>query len=141
MKKILALMLTLVLVFSCSAAFAELTFTTGGSSGTYYAFGSVLGQFVTDNSDVAISAVTGEGSAADAAGILANGKDYLKIMLWGLVPFAFSTAYATTLRECGETLVPMISSFAGCASKSDRCSPAAKASTCSCVNSPSTTAR
>ena len=56
--------------------------------------------------------LTGEGSAADAAGILANGKDYLKIMLWGLVPFAFSTAYATTLRECGETLVPMISSFA-----------------------------
>ena len=65
MKKILAIMLTLVLVFSCSAAFAELTFTTGGSSGTYYAFGGVLGQFVTDNSDVAISAVTGEGSAAN----------------------------------------------------------------------------
>lgn len=56
--------------------------------------------------------LTGEGSAADAAGILAYGKQYLKIMLWGLVPFAFSTAYATTLRECGETLVPMISSFA-----------------------------
>ena len=33
-------------------------------------------------------------------------------MLFGLVPFALSTAYATTLRECGETLVPMISSFA-----------------------------
>ena len=65
MKKILAIMLTLVLVFSCSAALAELTFTTGGSSGTYYAFGGVLGQFVTDNSDVAISAVTGEGSAAN----------------------------------------------------------------------------
>ena len=54
----------------------------------------------------------GEGSAADAAGILACGREYLKVMLWGLLPFAVSTAYATTLRECGETLVPMISSFA-----------------------------
>ena len=56
--------------------------------------------------------LTGEGSAADAAGILACGKEYLYIMNFGLLPFDFSTAYATTLRECGETLVPMISSFA-----------------------------
>ena len=56
--------------------------------------------------------LTGEGSAADAAAILASGKEYLFIMLFGLLPFAFSTAYATTLRECGQTLVPMISSFA-----------------------------
>ena len=56
--------------------------------------------------------LTGEGSAADAAGILSYGKEYLFIMLFGLLPFALSTAYATTLRECGETLVPMISSFA-----------------------------
>ena len=33
-------------------------------------------------------------------------------MLFGLLPFSLSTAYATTLRECGETLVPMVSSFA-----------------------------
>ena len=56
--------------------------------------------------------LTGEGSAADAAGILAFGKDYLLIMLWGLLPFSLSSAYATTLRECGETMIPMISSFA-----------------------------
>ena len=56
--------------------------------------------------------LTGEGAASDAAGILEFGKEYLKIMLWGLMPFAISSAYATTLRECGETLVPMISSFA-----------------------------
>ena len=56
--------------------------------------------------------LTGEGSSSDAAGILEFGKEYLKIMLWGLLPFAISSAYATTLRECGETLVPMISSFA-----------------------------
>ena len=56
--------------------------------------------------------LTGEGSAADAAGILSSGKEYLFVMLFGLLPFSLSTAYATTLRECGETLVPMISSFA-----------------------------
>lgn len=56
--------------------------------------------------------LTGEGAAADAAGILEFGRSYLQVMLWGLLPFAISSAYATTLRECGETLVPMISSFA-----------------------------
>ena len=56
--------------------------------------------------------LTGEGSAADAAGILAAGKEYLIIMLFGLLPFALSSSYASTLRECGETMVPMLSSFA-----------------------------
>jgi len=65
MKKILAMILAMVMVFSCSAAMAELTFTTGGSAGTYYAFGGVLAQYISDNSDVAVSAVTGEGSAAN----------------------------------------------------------------------------
>ena len=56
--------------------------------------------------------LTGEGSAADAAAILDYGKEYLLIMLIGLVPFALSSCYASTLRECGDTLTPMISSFA-----------------------------
>ena len=56
--------------------------------------------------------LTGEGSAADAAAILGFGKEYLLIMLLGLFPFALNSAYSSTLRECGETLVPMISSFA-----------------------------
>ena len=64
MKKMIALVLALMMMLSCSAL-AELTFTTGGSSGTYYAFGGVLGQFISENSDVKVSAVTGEGSAAN----------------------------------------------------------------------------
>ena len=64
-KKTLALVIALILVFSCASAMAELTFTTGGSAGTYYAFGGVLAQYISENSDVAISAVTGEGSAAN----------------------------------------------------------------------------
>lgn len=65
MKKTLAILLALVMVFACASAMAELTFTTGGTSGTYYAFGGVLAQYITDNSDVAVKAVTGEGSAAN----------------------------------------------------------------------------
>ena len=54
--------------------------------------------------------LTGEGNQADAAGILRYGQDYLLVMLWGLPAFAFSNAYAGTLRESGETMVPMLAS-------------------------------
>ena len=32
---------------------------------------------------------------------------YLRVMLWGLFPFALQQAYAGTLRETGETMLPM----------------------------------
>ncbi len=54
--------------------------------------------------------LTGDGDPADAAGILSYGQDYLMVMLWGLPAFALSNTYASTLRESGETLVPMIAS-------------------------------
>ena len=50
----------------------------------------------------------GEGSPEEAAAILGYGKDYLQVMLWGLLPFALSNAYAGTLRETGQTVVPMV---------------------------------
>ena len=65
MKKIVSIMIALVLVCSCTAALAELTFTTGGTSGAYYAFGNVLAQYVTNNSDVTVTAVAGNGPAAN----------------------------------------------------------------------------
>lgn len=51
--------------------------------------------------------LTGEGEAATAAGALRYGLDYLHMMLWGLLPFALTNAYASTLRETGKTSVPM----------------------------------
>lgn len=39
-------------------------------------------------------------------------KDYLGIMLIGLVPFAVSQCVASTLRECSQTVSPMIASVA-----------------------------
>ena len=52
--------------------------------------------------------LTGEGDARDAAQVLSFGWDYLLVMLWGLLPFALCNAYASTLKECGETFVPMV---------------------------------
>ncbi len=38
---------------------------------------------------------------------LTAARDYLKIMAWGLLPFAVSQAYASTLRETRQAVVPM----------------------------------
>lgn len=54
----------------------------------------------------------GEGDPAEAASILGHGRDYLMVMIWGLLPFALSTAYSSTLRECGQTIVPMLAGVA-----------------------------
>ncbi len=72
MKKVLAMILALSMVLalcacgsSASKTSESLTFTTGGEAGTYYAFGSVLAQYVSNNSDVSVTAVTGNGSQAN----------------------------------------------------------------------------
>ena len=49
-----------------------------------------------------------EGSeTGDIAATAEYGAKYLRVMLWGLFPFAFQQAYASTLRETGETVLPM----------------------------------
>ena len=83
MKKLLALLLALCMVFAlcacgssstdssaasasdASSSSESLKFVTGGESGTYYAFGSVLAQYVSTNSDLEVVAVTGNGSQAN----------------------------------------------------------------------------
>ena len=91
MKKILALMLALVMVFALAAcgetpsepssdpnasaapsagpaevpdveASAELEFGTGSSTGTYYGFGSTFATYISNNTGVSITAVTSGGS-------------------------------------------------------------------------------
>lgn len=59
-------------------------------------------------SDSLIAMYLHEGSeTGDLAATAVYGKEYLLMMLWGLFPFALQQAYAGTLRECGETLLPM----------------------------------
>ena len=52
--------------------------------------------------------LTGEGDAAIAAGAMEYGLQYLAVMIWGFLPFALCNSYSSTLRETGETVVPMI---------------------------------
>ena len=54
----------------------------------------------------------GDGDPAEVPQILSYGREYLMVMLWGLLPFAISTAYSSTLRECGQTMVPMLAGVA-----------------------------
>ena len=61
------------------------------------------------------SFLRGESNGGDLALALREGTDYLRIMLWGLAPFAIVQAYAGTLREAGETVVPMIAGIAAIA--------------------------
>ena len=49
----------------------------------------------------------GEDNGQALQATLEYGKEYLWVMLTGLAPFAVEEAYASTLRECGETKVPM----------------------------------
>ena len=51
--------------------------------------------------------LTGEGDAANAAAIMEYGVQYLHVLVWGFLPFALCNAYASTLRETGQTTVPM----------------------------------
>ena len=50
----------------------------------------------------------GKGDPKDAAMALGYGMSYLRIMLLGLIPFALCNAYSSTLRETGQTVVPMV---------------------------------
>ena len=54
----------------------------------------------------------GEGAEGDIAATFDNGKRYLMIMLWGLMPQAFSQIYASMQREMGDTKIPMIAGVA-----------------------------
>ena len=52
--------------------------------------------------------LTGDGDPAEAAQILNYGVQYLHVMIWGFLPFALTNAYASTLKETGNTFVPMV---------------------------------
>ncbi len=50
----------------------SLTFTTGGSTGTYYAFGGVLASYVSNNSGSSVTAVEGNGSQSNVEDLTAG---------------------------------------------------------------------
>ena len=52
------------------------------------------------------------GDGADLALTFSEAKGYLIYTLWGLAPFMLSQAYSSTLRELGQTTMPMVASVA-----------------------------
>ncbi len=50
-------------------------------------------------------------STGDIALTLSYAKKYLKVMLWGLLPFCIAQIFSSTLRETGETVAPMVAGF------------------------------
>ena len=51
--------------------------------------------------------LSGSSDGGDLKAALGYGKSYLKVMLFGLPAFMMVQIYVSTLRECGETVVPM----------------------------------
>ncbi len=66
-----------------------------------------IGIFLTMQETLIGLYLQGDGDGATAAGAMEYGKAYLKVMLWGFLPFAISNVYSSTLRETGQTTVPM----------------------------------
>ncbi|MBE6762156.1 MAG: MATE family efflux transporter [Ruminococcaceae bacterium] len=54
----------------------------------------------------------GEGNPEDAALSLMYAKKYLFVMLIGMVPYTIAQCYSSTLRETGQTVVPMVAGVA-----------------------------
>lgn len=63
--------------------------------------------FLTAGSNLIELYLRGEGTAESAASTLYYGRQYLWIMLLGLPPFMMLQVYSSTLRECGQTILPM----------------------------------
>jgi len=69
MKKIISLVLVTMMLLLCVSCgqtqTAKLRFVTGGESGTYYGFGSVIAQHATNNAGISVTGVVGNGSKSN----------------------------------------------------------------------------
>ena len=76
MKKLLSITLALVMALSLAAcgsgAATKLTMGTGGTSGTYYGYGGVLGQYIKNKAGIDVTVVSTDGSKANIQGIAAG---------------------------------------------------------------------
>lgn len=63
--------------------------------------------FCTFGEDLIRLYLSGNSNGGDLSTALISGKRYLRVCLFGLLPFMMVQIYASTLRECGETVVPM----------------------------------
>ncbi len=71
MKKILSVLLAIALVFALAACGGSTTMTmgTGSPTGTYYAYGGIIGQYIKNNAGITVNAVSTGGSKDNIQGI------------------------------------------------------------------------
>ena len=107
---------------SAASIFGAQYFGKGNHKGHMYSFrfklyaalfvtGVAMLLFLTNGSNLIslyLTDTAGNGATDKALGY---GLEYLKIVMVGLIPFAVNQAYATNIKETGQTFVPMIASF------------------------------
>jgi hypothetical protein len=80
MKKMIALLLAALMVFALCAcggsSSKEFSFTTGGDQGTYYGFGGVLAQKVSEKTNTKVTAITSGGSKANIEALQKNDAQF-----------------------------------------------------------------
>ncbi|MER2235926.1 MAG: TAXI family TRAP transporter solute-binding subunit [Candidatus Limivicinus sp.] len=86
MKKVLAFLLAAVMVFALcacggstagtTASSKEYSFTTGGDQGTYYGFGGVLAQKISEKTGTKVTAITSGGSKANIENLQAGDAQF-----------------------------------------------------------------
>lgn len=111
--------LTVFGAVSGAGIFGAQFFGSGDHEGVRYSFrfkiliGAVLaflgiGVFLLFGEELIMLYLRGEGTTEEIAASLRYAKEYVLIMLLGIVPFVLSQSYSSTLRECGQTMVPMV---------------------------------
>ena len=81
MKQVFALILALMMILSLVACGSKtdesgsLTFITGSETGTYYTFGTVLGDTVSESTDTQVTVVSSNGSQANIEALQAGDAD------------------------------------------------------------------
>lgn len=71
MKKFLSILMAMAMIFalaSCSGG-KTMTMGTGSPTGTYYAYGGIIGQYIKNHADIAVNAVSTGGSKDNIQGI------------------------------------------------------------------------
>ena len=73
MRRMLSVTLILAMILTLAACggggASKMTMGTGGTSGTYYAFGGVLGQYIKNHAGIDVTVVSTDGSKANIEGI------------------------------------------------------------------------
>ncbi len=66
-----------------------------------------IGLFLTVGNELIMLYLHEGAQSGDIVKTLGYGREYLSVMILGMIPYAISQTYASTLRETGETLLPM----------------------------------